>query len=417
MPIRVYPTFNSETKGNCAMSTGSHKDHIARVCRDFEEIFGGVPEAAFFAPGRVNLIGEHTDYNGGHVFPCAISLGTYAAAARRTDGRVRLHSMNRSFTGTMEFVLPPPASKRADADWTAYPLGVIHTLFATGHGFAGGLDIVYHGNLPGGAGLSSSASIEVLTGLICNDFFGLGLSMTELALLGQKAENEYVGVRCGIMDQFSVAMGRENCAILLDCNTLVHRYSPLALDGYHIVLTNSNKKHSLGSSKYNERRTQCEAALADLRTIRPDLPSLGALTGEEFDTLACHITDPVNRSRARHAVLENRRTLKAVEALEANDLASFGQLMNESHISQRDDYDVSCREMDILAELAWQVPGVLGSRLTGGGFGGCTVSLVPVSQIDAFRAHIAPAYTRESGLIPDFIVADVFGGARREEAV
>lgn len=399
------------------MSTGDlHQEHIAHICREFGRVFGATPEGAFFAPGRVNLIGEHTDYNGGHVFPCAISLGTYAAASRRADNRVCLHSLNRPSAGTMEYAFPVPPAASAE-DWTIYPLGVLHVLAETGHLLPFGLNILYWGNLPSGAGLSSSASMEVLTGVICNEFFSLGLPMLQLALLGQKAENEYVGVRCGIMDQFSVAMGRENHAMLLDCNTLEYRYSPLALEGYHIVLTNSNVKHSLGSSKYNERRAQCEAALADLRRIQPELPSLGALTDQAFETLASHIIDPVNRQRARHAVLENRRTLKAVEALERCDLARFGALMNESHVSQRDDYAVSCPEMDILAELAWKEPGVIGSRLTGGGFGGCTVSLVPSEHISSFQTHTAAGYTAATGLIPEFYVADIASGARREEIV
>lgn len=380
--------------------------------RVFSETFGAEAEGVFFTPGRVNLIGEHTDYNGGHVFPCAITLGIWAAARRRTDGQVRLFSLNREALGVMRFDAVPQVCDKAN-DWANYPLGVLHTLAEAGHPVPGGLDIVYDGNLPNGAGLSSSAAMEVLTGLVCNELYGLGLSLQELALLGQRAENQYVGMRCGIMDQFTVAMGKKDHAILLDCNTLNFRYSPLALGDYRIVLVNSNKAHELASSKYNERREQCETALADLRTLRPDLPSLGALTGEAFAELSGAIRNGDCLKRARHAVLENRRALTAVEALERNDLARFGELMRASHISLRDDYEVSCREMDVLAELAWQEEGVLGARMTGGGFGGCTVNLVRESCVDAFRERVGRAYTAATGLVPDFYVADVADGARR----
>lgn len=392
------------------------KEHLARVQRGFAQTFGCEPEAVFFAPGRVNLIGEHTDYNGGHVFPCAISLGTFAAAARRADGRVRLHSFSRSAMGVMEFALPPPGYTEGN-DWTNYPLGVIHVLLQAGHAFPGGLDILFDGTLPSGAGLSSSASIEVLTAVICNALFTLRMSLQDMALLSQKAENEYVGVRCGIMDQFAVAMGREHCAILLNCDTLEYRYSPLELGDCRIVLVNTNKKHSLASSQYNVRRAQCEAALADLRAVRPELPSLGALTREEFDALAPHITDSLAARRARHAVYENRRVLEAVQALEQNDLRRFGELMHDSHVSLRDDFEVSCPELDLLAELAWKEPGVVGARMTGGGFGGCTVNLVSESRLEAFKRHIGDAYTQATGLVPDFYVADTAGGASRQEAI
>lgn len=392
-------------------------EHLASVKREFSGIFGNEPEGLFFSPGRVNLIGEHTDYNGGHVFPCAISLGIWAAAARRPDGRVRLHSLNRSTVGTQEFSLPPSAFNERH-DWANYPLGVLHTLLDEGYSLPGGLDILYNGNLPNGAGLSSSASIEVLTGVICNELFNLDLSMTQIALLAQKAENNYVGVRCGIMDQFSVAMGLENCAILLDCNSLVHHYSRLALGDCRIVLANTNVKHSLGTSKYNERRAQCETALEDVRAAGPEYASLtawGALSEKEFNALAKYIKDPVNCRRARHAVYENQRTLLAVEALNNDDLDQFGELMRQSHVSLRDDYEVSCPELDMMAELAWKQPGVVGARMTGGGFGGCTVNLVHEAEIERFRADTGSAYARATGLEPDFYVADVAGGARREE--
>lgn len=392
-------------------------EQLTMVKHKFYSVFGHGSEGLFFSPGRVNLIGEHTDYNGGHVFPCTISLGIWAAAARCPDGRVRLHSLNSPQVGTQEFELPPPVFNESH-DWANYPLGVLRILADEGYHMPGGLDILYAGNLPNGAGLSSSASLEVLTGVICNELFHLDISMTQIALLAQKAENNYVGVRCGIMDQFTVAMGLEGCAILLDCNSLVHHYSRLALNDCRIVLANTNVTHSLGSSGYNERRAQCEAALEDVRAALPEYASLsawGALSETEFNALAKYIKNPVCFRRAKHAVYENQRTLQAVEALTNDDVDRFGELMRQSHESLRDDYEVSCKELDIMAELAWKHPGVVGARMTGGGFGGCTVNLVHEADIEHFCQEAGTAYEQATGLHPEFYVADVAGGARREE--
>lgn len=377
----------------------------------FREKFGAAQTHAYFSPGRVNLIGEHTDYNGGHVFPCAISLGTYALVAPRTDGISRLYSMNLPEQGVVQF--PMHGAVKSDAyGWANYPIGVVRVMEDAGHRAAHGFDIVLYGTLPNGAGLSSSASIEVLMAVILNDELNLGIDMVELVKFSQKAENEFVGMNCGIMDQFAVGMGKKDCAILLDCNTLSYRYSKLALDGCSIVITNTNKTHSLVTSAYNERRAQCESALKALQKVKP-IKALGELTNAEFDAIASAIPDPVERRRARHAVYENNRTLEAVKALEANDVKRFGALMNASHVSLRDDYEVTGPELDTLAELAWQQNGVLGSRMTGGGFAGCTVSIVRDAAIPAFEKNVGDAYTAKIGYAPSFYVANIADGARR----
>ena len=377
----------------------------------FREKFGAAQTHAYFSPGRVNLIGEHTDYNGGHVFPCAISLGTYALVAPRTDGISRLYSMNLPEQGVVQF--PMHGAVKSDAyGWANYPIGVVRVMEDAGHRAAHGFDIVLYGTLPNGAGLSSSASIEVLMAVILNDELNLGIDMVELVKFSQKAENEFVGMNCGIMDQFAVGMGKKDCAILLDCNTLSYRYSKLALDGCSIVITNTNKTHSLVTSAYNERRTQCESALKAMQKVKP-IKALGELTNAEFDAIASAIPDPVERRRARHAVYENNRTLEAVKALEANDVKRFGELMNASHVSLRDDYEVTGPELDTLAELAWQQDGVLGSRMTGGGFAGCTVSIVRDAAIPAFEKNVGDAYTAKIGYAPSFYVANIADGARR----
>ena len=388
---------------------------LAKMQAEFAAKFGA--DAAretrsYFSPGRVNLIGEHTDYNGGHVFPCAISLGTYALVADRQDSKTQIYSMNMADKGIIEFSMSGLSYDKTK-DWANYPMGVVKVFedagFKAGHGF----DILIFGTLPNGSGLSSSASIEVLTALILNDAFDFGLDMVEMVKLSQKAENTFVGVNCGIMDQFAVGMGKKDCAILLDCNTLSYRYSKIALDGASIVITNTNKPHSLASSAYNVRRAQCEHALNELKEIKPELNALGELSNEEFNQLAGAISEPLERQRARHAVLENNRTLEAVEALEANDVAKFGKLMNESHYSLRDDYDVTGKELDTLAELAWQVDGVIGSRMTGAGFGGCTVSLVKNEAIEAFKEKVGKVYTEKIGYAPSFYVANIADGTHR----
>ena len=379
----------------------------------FAELFGDSEGARFyFSPGRVNLIGEHTDYNGGHVFPCALTLGTYGAARKREDNKIHFYSMNLDSFGVVEASLDDLTNKK-EYNWANYPLGVVWAFKEKGHTITSGFDMVIWGNIPNGSGLSSSASLEVLTGVILTDLFEIkDLSMTDLALIGQYSENNFNGCNCGIMDQFAVAMGKKDHAIFLDTSDLSYEYAPCVLDGAKIVITNSKVKHSLVDSAYNDRRNECAAALKALQS-ELDIQALGDLTPEEFEAHKSLIKDEIQLQRAKHAVYENQRTIDAVTALKAGDIESFGKLMNQSHISLRDDYDVSCEEIDILVDLAWKIPGVLGSRITGGGFGGCTVSIVKDESIDTFIETIGKTYLEKVGHAAEFYTVDIGDGASR----
>lgn len=379
----------------------------------FAELFGNSEGARFyFSPGRVNLIGEHTDYNGGHVFPCALTLGTYGAARKREDNKIHFYSMNLNSFGVVEASLDDLTNKK-EYNWANYPLGVVWAFKEKRHTITSGFDMVIWGNIPNGSGLSSSASLEVLTGVILTDLFEIkDLSMTDLALIGQYSENNFNGCNCGIMDQFAVAMGKKDHAIFLDTSDLSYEYAPCILDGAKIVITNSKVKHSLVDSAYNDRRNECAAALKALQS-ELDIQVLGDLTPEEFEAHKSLIKDEIQLQRAKHAVYENQRTIDAVTALKAGDIESFGKLMNQSHISLRDDYDVSCEEIDILVDLAWKIPGVLGSRITGGGFGGCTVSIVKDESVDTFIETIGKTYLEKVGHEAEFYTVDIGDGASR----
>lgn len=379
----------------------------------FAELFGDSEGARFyFSPGRVNLIGEHTDYNGGHVFPCALTLGTYGAARKREDNKIHFYSMNLDSFGVVEASLDDLTNKK-EYNWANYPLGVVWAFKEKGHTITSGFDMVIWGNIPNGSGLSSSASLEVLTGVILTDLFEIkDLSMTDLALISQYSENNFNGCNCGIMDQFAVAMGKKDHAIFLDTSDLSYEYAPCVLDGAKIVITNSKVKHSLVDSAYNDRRNECAAALKALQS-ELDIQALGDLTPEEFEAHKSLIKDEIQLQRAKHAVYENQRTIDAVTALKAGDIESFGKLMNQSHISLRDDYDVSCEEIDILVDLAWKIPGVLGSRITGGGFGGCTVSIVKDESVDTFIETIGKTYLEKVGHEAEFYTVDIGDGASR----
>ena len=388
-----------------------HKNIVSMLQDNFINVFNVKDQHLFFSPGRVNLIGEHTDYNGGHVFPCALSFGTYGIISKRNDRKVRLYSMNFEDLGIIEFDLDNMVYDKAH-DWANYPKGVIKTFENHGHKTEHGFDILFYGNIPNGAGLSSSASLEVLMAVIINDLNNFNLDMISMVKMCQEAENKFIGVNCGIMDQFAIGMGTEGCAILLDCNTLEYRYSKINMEGYKIVIGNTNKKRGLADSKYNERRSECETALAQIQTAK-NINSLGELTEEEFEEVKNVITDPIVRKRAKHAVYENQRTLKAVKALENNNLLLFGKLMSESHISLRDDYEVTGKELDTLVSLAWEMPGVIGARMTGAGFGGCTVSIVKEENVQNFIDTITKKYTEIIGYAPDFYVATISDGARK----
>lgn len=387
--------------------------HTERVLQAFEQQFGDTEGVRlFFAPGRVNLIGEHTDYNGGHVFPCAISLGTYAAARKRTDRVMRFFSVNFEKIGVISTSLDELTPSK-QAGWTNYPKGVVWAFAQKGHPIDCGFDMVIYGDIPNGSGLSSSASLEVLTGEMLRSFFGMEDVFTneDLALIGQYSENEYNGMKCGIMDQFASAMGKEGNAIFLDTNSMEFEYAPLNLAGMKLMVTNTNKKHSLVDSEYNLRREQCGRALADLQK-KLDVKTLGDLSIEEYEANKDLIEDEVCRRRAKHAVYENQRTIEAVAALKAGDVEHFGKLMNESHVSLRDDYETSCKEADILAEEAWKIPGVLGSRITGGGFGGCTVSIVKDEAVEEFQKKLGEVYLEKVGYPASFYTLEIGGGPK-----
>ena len=379
------------------------------ILKKFQEVFGDAEGVkCYFAPGRVNLIGEHTDYNGGHVFPCALTIGTYGAARRREDNKLRFYSMNFEKLGVIESSLEELIPSK-EAGWTNYPKGVMWAFGEKGKKVPSGMDLLLYGNIPNGSGLSSSASVEVLTGYILRDFFGFEMSNQDLALTGQYAENHFNKVNCGIMDQFAIAMGKKDNAIFLDTADLSFEYAPIALKGAKIVIASSNKKRGLGDSKYNERRSECETALAELQKV-VEIQSLGALDEETFEKYASAIQSDVRRKRAKHAVYENQRTIRAVEALKADDVALFGKLMNESHVSLRDDYEVTGIELDTLVEEAWKIDGVIGSRMTGAGFGGCTVSIVKDEAIDSFIEKVGKAYEAKIGYAADFYVVEIGNG-------
>ncbi|MFU0824624.1 galactokinase [Clostridium sp.] len=384
---------------------------LENLMRDFSEVFKTDKEIyAFFAPGRVNLIGEHTDYNGGYVFPCALNFGTYALARKREDSKVKMISKNFEELGVIEFDINNLVYREED-NWANYPKGIIKTFKDARYNIDSGLEILFFGNIPNGAGLSSSASIELATSIALKSLFNLNILMIEMVELSQKSENQFNGVKCGIMDQFACGMGRKDHAILLDTNKMRYEYVPIKLDGISIVIANTNKHRDLMDSKYNERRSECENALRALQE-KLEIFSLGDLSEEEFEENKHLIKNEIERKRAKHAVYENQRTIKAVRALTEGDIEKFGRLMNESHISLRDDYEVTGIELDTLVEAAWR-NGAIGSRMTGAGFGGCTVSLVRNDEIESFIEKIGEEYERRIGYKADFYIVSIGDGARR----
>lgn len=380
-----------------------------RLIKEFTDIFEVPGEALFFSPGRVNLIGEHTDYNGGMVFPCAITFGTYAVVSKRTDSCMRLFSINFKEKGIIDVALQTLHYDKKD-DWANYVKGVLYFLQQEGFEIPCGLNILIEGNIPNGAGLSSSASLEVLTGTILKETFQLPISKLDIIKLSQKAENQFVGMNCGIMDQFIIGMGKKDHAIALDTGTLEYTYAPVQLKQASIVIMNTNKQRGLTDSKYNERRAECEHALSQLQTV-VKIKNLCDLKETEFEKVQHIITSPVERKRARHAVLENIRVKKAIAALEKNDIEEFGALMNASHISLRDDYEVTGIELDTLVESAWNQSGTIGARMTGAGFGGCAIAIVRNDDIEDFTAAVRKEYTQAIGYEPDFYIASIGDGA------
>ena len=383
-----------------------------KLMEKFKELFGAEGDIrVYFAPGRVNLIGEHTDYNGGHVFPCALTIGTYGVARKREDKTLRFYSMNFEHLGVLESSVEDLKQEK-EADWTNYPKGVIWAFGQREMKVEQVMDLLIFGNIPNGSGLSSSASVGVLTGYILKDLFGFDVSNQDLALIGQYSENNFNGVNCGIMDQFAIAMGKADHAIFLDTATLRYEYAPIKLTGAKIVISCTNKKRGLGDSKYNERRSECETALAEIQEV-VGINSLGDLSEEQFEQYQSAIKDETRIRRAKHAVYENQRTLKAVEALQKQDVNLFGELMNASHVSLRDDYEVTGVELDTMVEEAWKVEGVIGSRMTGAGFGGCTVSIVKEEAVETFKEQVGKAYKDKIGYAADFYVVDIGDGPAR----
>lgn len=377
----------------------------------FAEKFGEKGTGSYFAPGRINLIGEHTDYNGGYVFPASITIGTYGVARKRADKQIRLYSENFPEKGIITFSLDDLEYRKED-DWTNYPKGVIRYLKAAGHAIDSGIEIAFYGNIPNGAGLSSSASIELLTGVILDDLFGLAIERLELILTGKKVENEFIGVNSGIMDQFAIGMGKKDHALLLDTNTLAYDLVPAEFGDYVVAIMNTNKRRELADSKYNERRGECEEALKRLQT-KLKIQSLGELDEATFFAHTSLIEDSTLIKRAKHAVTENQRTLKAKAALEAGDLESFGHLLDASHASLRDDYEVTGIELDTLVAAAQEQPAVLGARMTGAGFGGCAIALVKKSEWEAFATAVKESYREKIGYETDIYQASIDDGARK----
>lgn len=382
---------------------------IQELKNTFIEKFGPGEVRVFFAPGRVNLIGEHIDYNGGHVFPCALTLGTYAAVRPRKDKKLHFFSVNLPADGVIEADVDHLENKPENG-WANYALGVVWAYAQHGYAFPNGFDMAVSGTIPNKSGLSSSASLEVLTGEVLIRLFGLDTDQVHNALYGQFAENKFVGMNCGIMDQFASAMGKKDHAIFLNTATLDYKYAPVPIGDAKLVIVNTNKPHELVDSAYNDRRRECEEALWDLQTVKPDLKALCELKPAEFEEIKSAIQDPICQKRAKHAVYEDERTQEAVEKLNAGDIEAFGKLMNASHVSLRDDFEVSCKELDVLAEEAWKIPGVIGARMTGGGFGGCTVNIVRNFALDHFVDQVGKNYTERTGLTPAFYIVSIGDG-------
>ena len=375
--------------------------------QEFRNRFSREPEHVFFCPGRVNLIGEHIDYNGGKVLPCAITQGTYLTLAKNTDKTIRFQCLN--FPETANLHLQSSYSKTGH-EWFNYPLGVIDRLLHDNHSISG-VDLLYYGDLPIGAGLSSSASIEVLTAFAMNEIFALGISLPAIALLSKEAENNFIGVNCGIMDQFAVAMGKKTNAILLDCDTLAYEYVPFSTGKYSLVIINTNKTRTLADSKYNERFAECGAALKLLKQEIKNARHLCDIDPDVFEQYNDCLSNSILEKRALHVVTENRRVKDAVEAMKSGDMELFGQLLYASHESLRDNYEVSGKELDTIVDFCKNYPGCAGGRMTGAGFGGCAIALVESEKIEDFTRKLINYYTMIVGYAPSVYPVSIADGA------
>lgn len=382
---------------------------IEQLKAKFIEKYGEGEVSGYFSPGRVNLIGEHTDYNGGFVFPCALSFGIYCLVRTTARKTVRFASINMPFEAEVKV---EDLNKAIGKEWVNYPIGVFAQFMKKGLTFDKGADMLFYGDVPTGAGLSSSAALEVVTGVLVNDVYGFGIDKVELAKMGQKAEHEFALVNCGIMDQFVSAMGKKDHAIFLNCDTLSYDLVPVKLDGIKIVISNTNSPHKLDSGKYNERVAECKAAVKAIQPFK-QISALGEISWEDFLKVEDKIENVTVRKRARHVVSEIKRTEDAVRALRAGDMKLFGELMEGSHISLRDDYEVTGFELDTMFEEALKIKGVIGTRMTGGGFGGCTVSLVKDEAVDTFIEQVGKNYQEKTGLKPVFYVAEIGDGGKK----
>ncbi|MFA5817684.1 MAG: galactokinase [Bacteroidales bacterium] len=374
----------------------------------FYEKYGNRNEkpVLFFSPGRVNLIGEHTDYNGGFVFPCALNYGTYLLI-RKIEGNI-LKFSTINFNDDVETELKG-LFVNTSKKWINYPLGVINEFLKKGIKISG-LEFLYYGDVPNGAGLSSSASIEMVTAVALNEFYNAGFGTLELVKMSQKAENEFVGMNCGIMDQFAVGFGKKDHAIFLNCDTLSFENVPIILNDCSLIITNTNKRRGLTDSKYNERRGECDKAVELLQAYKP-IRNLSELNTGEIHLLEKYIKDPVVRKRAKHVISENGRVVEAVKVLKGNNIIRFGELLNLSHDSLKDDYEVTGIELDTLVYEGRKLPGVIGTRMTGAGFGGCTVSIVRKADSAKFMSELAAVYQKKTGLVPDFYQPEIGNGA------
>lgn len=384
---------------------------VKELKQAFKEAYAKEATAVYFSPGRVNLIGEHVDYNGGFVFPCALSFGTYMLVA--PNGTHAMHFKSLNMPEIVEVDIDQMTTPLPGKSWVNYPMGCMAWYIRQGHAFSEGYDILIWGNVPAGAGLSSSAALEVVAAFAANDLLGLNYNHTDFAKIGQLAEHEFAGVNCGIMDQFASSWGKKDHAIHLNCDTLEFEHVPVKLEGVKVVIANTHSPHHLDSGAYNDRVAQCQLALEQLRSVRPDLKYLAELSEAEFNEIKGAITDPIALKRARHVVGEVQRTADAVKALKEGNIALFGRLMCESHVSLRDDYEVTGLQLDTMAAEAWKIDGVIGSRMTGGGFGGCTVSLVKDEAIETFKAEVGANYEKITGIHPEFYVAEIGDGARK----
>lgn len=381
------------------------------LLKEYETTFGEKGKDVFFSPGRINVIGEHTDYNGGHVFPAAISLGVYGVYGPREDKKVCLFSGNVD-GDIVEFDIDDTTVEKDDRFWANYFKGMITYLREKYDNIDHGFNLYIKANLPSGSGLSSSAAIEMLMGIILKDEFNLDVDRIALAKMGQRTENEFVGLNSGIMDQFACIMGKKDSAIFLDCNTLDYEYKPLALGDYEIIIMATNKPHTLADSAYNDRVRECHDAVKKLQA-KLDIKALGELDNDTFDEYAYLINNETEIKRARHAVSENQRTLRATKAMQDGDLEKLGRLIDASHVSLHYDYEVTGQELDTLAEASWAQPGVLGARMIGGGFGGSAIAIVKKDQAEAFKKNVGKIYRDKIGYDASFYDAEIVDGTKR----